>query len=204
MAAMATKAPHILPYGGISPTFATPPAHAGAGSAVLGRVTLGRERFLDYAGERFARSVVDQMLYAHMETDKLFKERTQTEWIEHRASQVIEGFIRPTIDKAATAAGRPQPQVIAGVCVAVTDDPDAMREWIRTQYGAAGDMPSYRAVLDRGGKAGPADTAVLGDEETVAKELQRYADAGTSEFLFCPVGTEAEVERTVRFALDYA
>ncbi|KQO99627.1 tubulin-like doman-containing protein [Leifsonia sp. Leaf264] len=60
----------------------------------FGRVTLGRERFLDYAGERFARSVVDQMLYAHMETDKLFKERTQTEWIEHRASQVIEGFIK--------------------------------------------------------------------------------------------------------------
>jgi alkanesulfonate monooxygenase SsuD/methylene tetrahydromethanopterin reductase-like flavin-dependent oxidoreductase (luciferase family) len=45
---------------------------------------------------------------------------------------------------------------------------------------------------------------VLGDEETVAKELQRYADAGTTEFLVCPVGTDAEVERTVRFALDYA
>jgi len=65
-------------------------------------------------------------------------------------------------------------------------------------------MPSYRAVLDRGGKAGPEETAVLGDEETVAKELQRYADAGTTEFLVCPVGTDAEVERTVRFALDYA
>lgn len=126
---------------------------------------------------------------------------TTTSWA---GPEVIEGFIRPTIDKAATAAGRPQPQVIAGVCVAVTDDPDATREWIRTQYGAAGDMPSYRAVLDRGGKAGPADTAVLGDEATVAKELQRYADAGTTEFLVCPVGTEAEVERTVRFALDYS
>jgi alkanesulfonate monooxygenase SsuD/methylene tetrahydromethanopterin reductase-like flavin-dependent oxidoreductase (luciferase family) len=64
-------------------------------------------------------------------------------------------------------------------------------------------MPAYRAVLDRGGKAGPEDTAVLGDEETVAKELQRFADAGTTEFLVCPVGTDAERARTIQFAHDY-
>ncbi|WP_329005283.1 TIGR03564 family F420-dependent LLM class oxidoreductase [Kribbella sp. NBC_00709] len=126
---------------------------------------------------------------------------TTTSWA---GPEVIESFIRPTIDAAATAAGRPAPQVIAGVCVAVTDDPEAARNWIGSHYGAAGDMPSYRAVLDRGGKGGPEETAVLGDEETVAKELQRYADAGTTEFLVCPVGTGAEVERTIRFALDYA
>ncbi|HKY85927.1 MAG TPA: gamma carbonic anhydrase family protein [Pseudorhodoplanes sp.] len=34
--------PLILPYAGIIPSFATPPAHAGEGSAILGRVTLGR------------------------------------------------------------------------------------------------------------------------------------------------------------------
>src|SRR5215470_10960762 len=33
--------PLILPYAGISPSFASPLLHAGAGSAVLGRVTLG-------------------------------------------------------------------------------------------------------------------------------------------------------------------
>jgi len=117
---------------------------------------------------------------------------------------VIEDFIRPTIDKAAAAAGRPQPQVIAAACVALTDDPDSTRQWIRERFGAAGDMPAYRAVLDRGGKAGPEDTAVLGDEAAVAKELQRYADAGATEFLFCPVGTAAEQERTIAFALGQA
>ncbi|TDO57470.1 F420-dependent oxidoreductase-like protein [Kribbella sp. VKM Ac-2571] len=125
---------------------------------------------------------------------------TTTSWA---GPEVIENFIRPTIDRAATAAGRPQPQVVAGVCVAVTDDPDATRQWIHDQFGAAGDMPAYRAVLDRGGKAGPADTAVLGDEETVAKELRRFADAGTTEFLVCPVGTDAERARTIQFAHDY-
>jgi F420-dependent oxidoreductase-like protein len=125
---------------------------------------------------------------------------TTTSWA---GPEVIENFIRPTIDRAATAAGRPEPQVIAGVCVAVTDDPDATRQWIQDRFGAAGDMPAYRAVLDRGGKAGPADTAVLGDEETVAKELQRFADAGTTEFLVCPVGTDAERARTIQFAHNY-
>jgi alkanesulfonate monooxygenase SsuD/methylene tetrahydromethanopterin reductase-like flavin-dependent oxidoreductase (luciferase family) len=93
--------------------------------------------------------------------------------------------------------------VIAGATVVVTDDVDGARDWIATNYGAAGGMPAYRAVLDRGGKAGPEDTAVLGDEEAVAKQLQQFKDAGTTEFLFCPVGTDAVRERTTRFALDY-
>jgi gamma-carbonic anhydrase len=39
---MPSTAPHILSFAGIQPSFATPLVHAGAGSAVLGRVTLGR------------------------------------------------------------------------------------------------------------------------------------------------------------------
>jgi len=39
-------APLILPYAGVSPSFARPLRHAGAGSAVLGRVTLGRDAWL--------------------------------------------------------------------------------------------------------------------------------------------------------------
>jgi carbonic anhydrase/acetyltransferase-like protein (isoleucine patch superfamily) len=41
-----SRTPHILPYAGISPSFAAPPVHAGAGSAVLGRVTLGHKAWL--------------------------------------------------------------------------------------------------------------------------------------------------------------
>jgi F420-dependent oxidoreductase-like protein len=123
---------------------------------------------------------------------------TTTSWA---TPNVIADFIRPTIDRA--ASGRPEPQVIAGACVAVTDDPDATRAWIRDHYGAAGSMPAYRAILDRGGNAGPEDTAVVGDEAAVAKQLQQYKDAGSTEFMFCPVGTDAEQDRTIRFALDY-
>ena len=168
----------------------------------------------DYAGERLtARGQLDiagaeapELILAALgprmlKTAGELTAGTTTSWA---GPEVIEDLIRPTIDRAAAAAGRPVPQVVAGVCVAVTDDPDGTRQWIRERFGAAGDMPAYRAVLDRGGKAGPEDTAVLGDEETVAKELKRFADAGTTEFLVCPVGTDSEVERTTRFALDYA
>lgn len=124
---------------------------------------------------------------------------TTTSWV---GPEVIEDYIRPTIDKA--AIGRPRPEVIAAACVAVTDDPDGAREWTRQNYGPAGDMPAYRAVLDRGGKAGPEDTAVLGDESMVAKEIERFAQAGATELLICPVGTDEDRERTIKFALDYA
>ncbi|MGI9823365.1 tubulin-like doman-containing protein [Agromyces sp. Marseille-Q5079] len=74
----------------MSPLDQTPPFSA----IGFGRVTLGREKFLDYAGERFARSVVDQMLYAHIEDDRMLKERTQGEWVDFGASRALEGFIR--------------------------------------------------------------------------------------------------------------
>jgi hypothetical protein len=45
--------------------------------------------------------------------------------------------------------------VIAAAAVALSDDPDSTRDWIQARFGAAGDMPAYRAVMDRGGKAGP-------------------------------------------------
>ncbi len=43
---MLAPAPLILSYSGISPVFATPPVHAGIGSAVLGRATLGKGAWL--------------------------------------------------------------------------------------------------------------------------------------------------------------
>jgi len=60
----------------------------------FGRVSLGREKFLDYAAERFARSGIDQMLYAHTEEDPTFTQRTQDEWIDLKASQSLDAFIK--------------------------------------------------------------------------------------------------------------
>ena len=52
----------------------------------------------------------------------------------------------PAISKAASAAGRPAPRVIAGFLVCVTSDPGGARERIAQQFGIAGQVPEYRAV----------------------------------------------------------
>ncbi|MEZ5109929.1 MAG: tubulin-like doman-containing protein [Microbacteriaceae bacterium] len=59
----------------------------------FGRVTLGREKFLEYSAERFARSAVDRMLFAHIEDDTQFMQRTEEEWVAVRASEAYQRFI---------------------------------------------------------------------------------------------------------------
>jgi len=38
-------------------------------------------------------------------------------------------------------------------------------------FAIYGQLPSYRAMLDREGAAGPGDVAIVGDEDTVAELL---------------------------------
>ena len=45
-----------------------------------------------------------------------------------------------------------------------------------------GSLPSYRAMLDREGYAGPEDAAIIGDEETVSQRLDELSAAGVDEF----------------------
>ncbi|OLT00765.1 LLM class F420-dependent oxidoreductase [Pseudonocardia sp. CNS-004] len=78
--------------------------------------------------------------------------------------RTLADHIVPTVVRAAQEAGRAAPRVVAGVLVCVTDDPDGARDRIAAQYGLAGQVPEYRAVLDREGAAGPQDVAVIGDE----------------------------------------
>ena len=45
-----------------------------------------------------------------------------------------------------------------------------------------GYLPSYRAMLDREGMAGPEDLAIIGSEETVWERLDELRAAGVDEF----------------------
>lgn len=83
------------------------------------------------------------------------------------------------------------------VMVAVTDDPDGVRETIATNFGMVGELPAYRAMLDRGGVSGPADTVVAGPETVVLRELQRYRDAGATDLIVSALGTPAERRRVL-------
>ena len=111
-------------------------------------------------------------------------------------ASTIENHIVPTMGKAAADAGRSTPRVVAGVPVALTDDVDAARELINTTLQIYGTLPSYRAMLDKEGAAGPADVAILGDEKAVRAGIQRYADAGVTDFNAAIGGTPEESART--------
>src|SRR4051812_39706368 len=102
----------------------------------------------------------------------------------------------PLINAAAERAGRPAPRVIASLPICVTNDVDAGREHAAKEFQVYGLLPSYRAMLDREGAAGPADVAIVGDEATVTKQLGRLADAGVTEYAAAVFGSRAEQAET--------
>lgn len=95
--------------------------------------------------------------------------------------RTMEEHIVRRLLAAAEAAGRPSPQVVGCVPVVVTDAPAAVRERISRELFIYGQLPSYRAMLDREGASGPADVAVVGDEDAVRQQLDRYRDAGVTD-----------------------
>jgi F420-dependent oxidoreductase-like protein len=116
----------------------------------------------------------------------------------------IGDHIVPAITRAASAAGRPGPQVYASLPVTVTADPAAARETAATEYGWYGTVPSYRAMLDREGARGPGDVAVVGDEETVAAQLHRLFERGATGFRASVFGTAEERQRTYALLSELA
>jgi F420-dependent oxidoreductase-like protein len=104
----------------------------------------------------------------------------------------------PTITKAASAAGRPAPRIGAGMPVCVTDDVAGARERAAQVFQVYGVLPSYRAMLDREGAAGPADVAIVGTEQEVAAGIARLADAGVTDFAAVEFGAGGDERRRTR------
>ena len=96
--------------------------------------------------------------------------------------KAIETQIRPALDAAATAAGRPAPRIVASVPVCVTSDPDSVRGLIAAALDGYNDLPSYRGVMDASGAGGPADVSLVGSEAEVRAGLAAFADAGATDF----------------------
>ena len=68
------------------------------------------------------------------------------------------------------------------VPVLLVDDVDAGRDVVNESFRAYGQIPSYRATLDRGGAALPADVAVIGNEDAINAGIQAFADIGVTDF----------------------
>lgn len=113
---------------------------------------------------------------------KLAGERVEGTILWLVGPRTVEEHIVPSITAAAEAGGRPAPRVIASLPVCVTDEPGGVRDTVAMILAGYNDLPSYRAMLDREGAAGPADVAIIGDEDEVAAGLAAFADAGATEF----------------------
>jgi alkanesulfonate monooxygenase SsuD/methylene tetrahydromethanopterin reductase-like flavin-dependent oxidoreductase (luciferase family) len=94
----------------------------------------------------------------------------------------LESHIVPNLRKAAEAAGRGEPRVLSAVPIALVGDAAAAREVCDRTFSIYGKLPSYRAMLDREGVASPGGLALVGDEPTLRDGLQRYRDAGVTDF----------------------
>ena len=99
----------------------------------------------------------------------------------------IERGIVPGLVRAAREAGRPAPTVAGVVAVCITSQVDEVRSWAQTEFGFyEGAMP-YRRMLEVGNAKKISDVCVIGDEETVARRLREFADAGMTDFLAAPL-----------------
>lgn len=102
-------------------------------------------------------------------------------------------------DHIAPAIG-PDATIVGGVPIVLTTNVDEAREQIAKDLVIYGQLPSYRAMLDREGAAGPADIAIVGDENTLRGEIKRFEDAGVTDFNAAIVATEdGAFDRTLEF-----
>jgi len=112
-------------------------------------------------------------------------------------ARAIESHVAPRIAKAADHAGRPAPRIVAGLPVAVHDDVSEARAVAARQFALYGQLPNYQRILAHGGAAGPADAAIVGDEASVAAQLQELLDAGATDIwaAIFPVGDDGGASR---------
>lgn len=115
----------------------------------------------------------------------------------------LAGHVGPTLRQAAADAGRAdgEVRVVAALPISVTDDVDAVRAQAAKQFSIYGKLPSYRAMLDREGYAGPQDAALIGDEATVTQRLDELRAAGVDEFVGAVFDSSAEGRARTRALL---
>jgi F420-dependent oxidoreductase-like protein len=131
--------------------------------------------------------------------------RTQGTTLAWVGARTVREHIAPTLSAAAEAAGRPAPRIIATLPVCVTDDPAPVRELVGKMLAHYGELPSYRAMFEREGVAGPAELALVGNEAEVGAKLEELAEAGVTDFgatMFAP--NPADRERTRALLRSFA
>jgi 5,10-methylenetetrahydromethanopterin reductase len=109
----------------------------------------------------------------------------------------VRDYAAPAIRTAAETAGRPAPRISTALPICVTDDVDTAYRLATKLFAVYKDLPSYRTILDREGKATVADVALIGNEELVGEQLAELDDAGVTDFAAAVYGAPEERDRTI-------
>jgi len=109
--------------------------------------------------------------------------------------RTLTSHITPSITSAAEKAGRRAPRIIVGLPVCVTDDVDGAKSRAARVYERYGQLPSYKAMLDREGVSSPADVAIIGPEQEVERQVNALERAGATDLCASVFGSSEQKER---------
>lgn len=94
----------------------------------------------------------------------------------------LQDHIIPRIAKGASGAGKSDPTIVAGFPIALTSDVAGAKSLIAKSLEIYGQLPSYRAMLDKEGLEGPADLALVGDKAELKDRLAQLREIGVTHF----------------------
>ena len=110
--------------------------------------------------------------------------------------KAISEHVEPRIAKAAAAAGRPSPRIVACIPVAVCrdEDIDDARNYASRFLGHAELSPNYLRLLEYGDAADVGDVMAAGDEKAIVERLKRFRDVGVTDLAarIVPYGPDRE------------
>ena len=114
---------------------------------------------------------------------RLAGERTDGTILWMADERAIASHIVPRITRAAEAAGRPAPRVVAGIpmCLCGDDEVDMAVERTNRILSEAEVSPNYQRLLDMGDAQTVGDILIAGSESTIEKRLRAFADAGVTD-----------------------
>lgn len=98
--------------------------------------------------------------------------------------RAIAEHVAPRITKAAAAAGRPAPRIVAGVPIVLCarDEVDGARAWANKLLGHAEFSPNYERLLQHGDAKDVGDILAAGDESVITARMRAFRDAGVTDF----------------------
>lgn len=127
---------------------------------------------------------------------RLAGERTDGTILWMADERAIGSHVVPHLTRAAEAAGRPAPRVVAGIPVCLCGESEVGAAVARTNriLAEAETSPNYQRLLDHGDARQVGDILAAGGEASIEKRVRSFVDAGATDVSFrvVPIGDTRE------------